>query len=140
MNNKYIKKGFTIVELMIIVAVIAVIIAMVGNNLIRSKTNAVEANAQATLKTISTAVESYAGAFQGMYPEGSDLSVLYDSDPKYINKDYVNDCTIGSPCQGYSYGCTLSISGYTCTATPNENYSGARTYQVITGSKITIVE
>jgi len=123
-----------------VIAVITTIIAMASVNLIRSKTNAVEANAQATLKAISTSIESYAGAFGGLYPEGNDLSELYDPDPKYINKDYVNDCTIGAPCQGYSYGCNLSRSGYVCTATPNDNYRGARTYQIITGSKMTTVE
>ncbi len=140
MDRKYTKKGFTLVEIMIVIAIIVIVIAMTSVNLVRSKTTAVEANAQATLKTIGTAMESYSGVTGGRYPQGIDLSQLYDPDPKYINKDYVADCTTGSPCQGYAYSCVLASSGYTCTATPDENYTGARTYQIVTGSKLTTVE
>jgi len=140
MDKKYTKKGFTLVEIMIVIAIIVIVIAMASVNLMKSKTTAVEANAQATLKTIGTAMESYAGTAGGLYPEGSDLSELYNPDPKYINKDYAADCTANSPCQGYSYDCDLSLSGYACTATPHENYIGARTYQIVTGSKLTTVE
>jgi len=140
MDKKYIKKGFTLAEIMIVIAIIAIVIAMTSVNLMRSKTTAIEANAQVTLKTIGTAMESYTGANGGLYPEGSDLSELYDPDPRYINKDYAADCTTDSPCQGYSYDCDLSAAGYTCTATPHENYTSARTYQIVTGSKLTTVE
>ncbi|MFH1519458.1 MAG: prepilin-type N-terminal cleavage/methylation domain-containing protein [Candidatus Omnitrophota bacterium] len=133
------KKGFTLVEIMIVIAIIGIVIAMVSVNLVRSKTTAVETNAQTTLKTMGTALESYAGANGGIYATGDDLSELYDPDPKYINKDYVADCTVDSPCQGYSYSCELTIAGYTCTATPNVSYSGARTFQIVTGAKLTEV-
>jgi len=140
MDKKYTEKGFTLVEIMIVIAIIVIVIAMISVNLVRSKAIAMEANAQATLKTISTAIESYAGANEGVYFAGSDLNVLYDIDPKYINKDYVADCSVESPCQGYSYECDLSLAGYTCTATPNVVYGDARTYQIESGGSLTVVE
>jgi len=140
MDKKDTGKGFTLVEIMIVIAIIVIVAAMTSVNLVRSKAIAMEANAQATLKTISTAIESYAGANEGMYFDGSDLSVLYDPDPKYISKDYVADCSVDSPCQGYSYSCELATSGYTCTATPNVVYGDARTYQIESGGSLTVVE
>ncbi len=133
------KKGFTLVEIMIVVAIIVIVIAMVSVNLLRPKVTAVETNAQTTLKTMGTALESYAGENGGIYATGNDLSQLYNPDPKYINKDYVADCTVASPCQGYSYSCQLAMAGYTCTATPDAGYTGARTFQIVTGARLTEV-
>jgi prepilin-type N-terminal cleavage/methylation domain-containing protein len=129
------KKGFTLVEIMIVVAIIALLAAIAIPNLLRSRLNAAEANAKATLKTISTAAESYAAANGGVYP--TSVSALATEDPPYVNDDYETDCTAASPCQGYSFDCTMTTGGYTCTATPEGAFSETgTTYQVTTGGTL----
>jgi len=132
-KNHSIFKTFTLVEIMIVVAIITVLATLLSLNLLRSKLHSAEANAQATLRAISTALESYASAKSGAFPVGNNLSLLYNEDPKYINKEYVADCTAESPCQGYAYSCNLSLAGYTCSATPQGSYYNAKTFTVETG-------
>jgi len=132
------KKGFTLVEIMIVVAIIALLAAIAIPNFLGARRNAAEAAAQATLRAISTAYESYATRSGGDYnvPVGTLVA------QNYLNKDYVTDCTDSHPCQGYSYTCTPEATGYTCTAEPKgaiADPGGAKTYRISTGGILTEV-
>ncbi len=128
------RKGFTLVEIMIVVAIIALLAAIAIPNLLRARQNASEANAQATLKTISTAAESFAAANAGNYPVG--IGALTGAVPPYLNQDYT--AAANNPSQGYNFACgTMTAVDYSCTATPTAALSSAHTYTIVTGGILT---
>jgi len=72
MRNK--QKGFSLIELLIVVAIILIIAAIAIPNLIRSRMAANEASAVATLRTLTTAFISYSTTYGNGLP--ANLNVL----------------------------------------------------------------
>lgn len=124
------KKGFTLVEIMIVVAIVALLAAIAIPGLLRSRINAQEATAQSTLKTIATAMESFAAANAGNYP--ADEAALTGANPPYMVAGIIGTH------DGYVFACGSFGSAYSCTATPVTcNVTGTRTFTVAPGARIT---
>ncbi|HEY6904208.1 MAG TPA: prepilin-type N-terminal cleavage/methylation domain-containing protein [Candidatus Acidoferrales bacterium] len=66
MNKK--QKGFSLIELLIVVAIILIIAAIAIPNLIRSRMAANEASAVGSIRTINTAAVTYASTYGNGFP------------------------------------------------------------------------
>ncbi len=123
-------KAKSFVVIMISIALFALAVRTLASKVIRLTSSRNEANAQATLKLISAAIENYAKDNQGLYPEK--IALLTQSKPPYLDKDYIKL----SPSKGYSYNCSrLNSSGYSCSALPTRcKLTGKIAFNISTGN------
>lgn len=121
--------GFTLVEIMIVVAIIALLGAISIPNLLRTRINANEAAAQVTLKAIVSAETAY----HSVNATYATIGQLAGENPPFME-----DVSIGSR-QGYNFNCpTVLPDSYSCTAEPAFcNITGIRNFTISTGGDIT---
>jgi len=69
-------RGFSLIELLIVVAIILIIAAIAIPNLLRSRIAANQASAVASLRSLNTAEITYASTYNVGYSPGTDLLAL----------------------------------------------------------------
>ena len=127
-------KGFTLIELMIVVAIIAIIAAIAIPNLLRSRLQSNESAAIGNLKTLVSAQTAYAAANGGYSGDATfvELRTPTDAGPAFLDVD------LSGTVQGYNYalaGANADTNGdfqnFTCTATPDvDGTTGIRVFYV----------
>jgi type IV pilus assembly protein PilA len=132
-SNK--QKGFSLIELLIVVAIILIIAAIAIPNLLRSKMAANEASAVATLRTYNTAIVSYSTTYNT--DPSTNLSELGPATtPSSTAADLVDNLLgVAAPIKsGYNFtyapGTASNgvISQYTIIAAPQSASTGQRKF------------
>jgi type II secretion system protein G len=122
-------KGFTLVEILIVIAIIAILAAIAVPNLLRARINANDASAKATLKTISNALENYMSTNQNYPPETTSLLGVT---PPYLQKDYFTGTH-----NGFTFSASLNNYDYVVVATPVNSSMGTTSITLTTGGIVT---
>jgi type IV pilus assembly protein PilA len=133
MRNK--QKGFSLIELLIVVAIILIIAAIAIPNLLRSKMAANEASAVASLRTYNTAIVSYSTTY-GTDPATNFSALGPSTTPSSTAADLVDNLLgIAAPAKsGYNFTYTAGtasngiISQYTILAAPQSTSTGQRKF------------
>ena len=125
--------GYTLFEILIVVAIVALLATIAIPNILRVKQNSNDALAMVTLRTISTAAENFSSANNGDFPP--DAVSMVTAKPPFLNFNY---CTT-EPFAGYTYDCSgMSSSGYTIIARPIcRGITGSTTFTMTTGGVLT---
>ena len=141
-NYKRNHKGFTLTEIMVVVAIITLIIGIAAPNFLRMKASASESAVIKAMRTLNTAFEEF---WQDQTPHRypTSLSEL-DSIPAIQGSpEYVDSrLTSGNTYAGYQFGVeTPDNYTYTITATPvNEAVSGSTVYSITQSGEITVTQ
>jgi type IV pilus assembly protein PilA len=115
-------KGFSLLELLIVVAIILIIATIAIPSLLRSRQAAHEAAAVATLRTINTAEVTYLSTAAGQFGQISDL----------IGNALIPSNFIPGPVSGYNFTIVLAATNrdFTVTALPASPNDGRYGYYV----------
>ena len=118
--------GFSLLELLIVVAIILVIATIAIPSLLRSRQMSNENSAVANLRTVSNAEATYIASTGGYYGSAAQL----------VSERLLDDRFARGSVGGYIYSITTSGDAFTATAVPASSNLGRYGYYMITDGVI----
>ena len=124
------KAGFTLIELMIVIAIIAILAAILVPNFIRARAQGQLTACKSNLKNMATSLEMYSTDSAGHYPNQAAGAGLQKLTPNYL-KIIPNCPSVQSDTYSASYTFATTPDAYTvqCSGTTWHTAAGIMTAQ-----------
>lgn len=125
------QSGFTLVEIMIVVAIIALLAAIAIPNILRGRTTANESSAIGNIRALVSSLEMYRSVYNE-YPDDWDLDMYTNANPAFGPGTFNGDMNTADAVdvQGFQYGYDrLTEQTYVLNANPvTPNRTGTRSF------------
>ena len=132
------QRGFTLVEIMIVVAIIALLAAIAIPNILRGRTSANEASAVGNLRALVSSLEMFRSV-NSVYPTtwntemyGANCNAGTAPDPDFGPPSFCADLDSGATVQGFTYTYAdgaAPVNTYTIVAVPQTlGQTGSRSF------------
>ncbi len=131
------RRGFTLIEMMIVVAIIAILIAVAIPNMVGSRKAANEKSALGELRTIATALETYF-IREDEYPNDENSALNMLAQDNLLPSRYQEATkTYELKSQHYVINVEeMTEDSYNITATPKNERFGSKCYKALTGGDL----
>ena len=132
------EKGFSLIELLVVVAIILIIAAIAVPNLLRARITANEASAVGSVRTINTAANSYSSTFGNGFPPS--LAAMGTANPPGANSScnegqFIDNVLTAGTKSGYSFTYVMANANATipagCAAAGGSSYFIAAVPQAV---------
>lgn len=124
------KSGFTLVEIMMVVAIVALLVSVAVVEGVEFRKQANESNCMANLKAIASGFEVYAARHGGVYALGQESNLQFLIDDNCLFQDLINLPQVGN----FRYiVSSVNPAGYDVRALAQNTALSGHNYQISTG-------